>query len=154
MSTAVGARRYTTRFAASRYLYAQLRDSVRVELDGVIRSWGYPGVAAGMEIVWVGAITPADQEPAAIGRGTRQEDYLVNIYVDVAVDTADPADVGARQEELVHVIEDIVHDDAHLGGAVMWAQVVEVSTALETQPATESVYAGTVRVQVGCQARI
>lgn len=154
MSAAVGARGFTTRFAVSRYLFEQVEASDNPAFAGTTRSWGYPGEDAGDEIVWVGGVDRADQEAASIGRGTRQEDYTVAVYLDVALDTADPADVNARLEALTHAVEALVHADARLGGLVVWAQVTDVSTVRDTGPATGSTYGGVVLVRVACEARI
>lgn len=154
MSAAVGARGFTTRFAVSRYLFEQIEASDNPEFAGTTRSWGYPGEKAGDEIVWVGGVDPADQEAASIGRGTRAEDYTVSVYLDVALDTADPADVNARLEALTKAVEALVHADARMGGLVMWAQVTQVTTVRDTAPLTGSTKGGIVLVRVSCEARI
>ena len=147
-------RRYTTAFAASEKLY-ELTDAA---FPGAVQvSWGYPGVDAGAELVWVGEFESADQEPAAIGQGRRNESYHVSIYVDVAMETADPADVNVRVAEHVRVLEEVLADNPTLDGALHsdgWAEIADVETVVATQPATDTAFAGVARVRVACRARI
>lgn len=150
-------RRYTTAYAASRALHELLEVRLTDQQPGVTAAWGWPGVDAADEFVWVGEVESADQETAEIGRGARDEAYTIFVYVDVASRTHDMVAIGARVGELVREVEDVVHDNPSLSDALRadgWAQVAGVETIVPTRPATESAWLHVARISVACAARI
>lgn len=151
MTVAIQSRGFTTTFAASERL-AELLAAHNFG-SGVKVSWGYPGEAAAAEIVWVGGFESADQEPAAVGQGRRDESYLISVFVDIVLQGKDPAVAARRAGELVRGVEQVVAEHHGLDGVVMWAQVADVETVVEPMVMESGV--GTVqRVRVGCRSRI
>jgi hypothetical protein len=152
----VSERPYTTAFAASEKL-AELVAAGLASEPAVKVSWGYPGEGAPPELVWVGEFQDAEQEARSVGQRRRTEMYEVAVYVDVAMNAAEPEPVNRRIAVLTKAVEAVVHDQPHLGdvlGNDGLAQVAGVDTVVTTMPLTETAYGGVVKVRVSCRARI
>lgn len=144
----------STAFEAARKLHELL--DARTDLGEATVWRGYPGEQAGAELVWIGGIDRSTQSTQALGQRARDETYTVPVYLDVALNTNDPADVWDRVEALFHVVEDTVRQHPRLDGVVnKWAEIDgSPDTIVEAQPVTDTAYGAVVRVDVACQARI
>lgn len=81
-------------------------------LGGVAVAYGPPppGVLAGREFVWVGAITHT-QAAAALGRRRRSDEYEIEVVCDVrGADRVDHQELTERAYELAAAVEDTVRD--------------------------------------------
>lgn len=147
------ARTWTTAFEATRKLHELL--DARTDLGDATVWRGYPGEQAGPEIVWIGGLENVSQQTQSLGQRARDESYVVPVYIDVAMNTGNPADVWDRIEALFHIVEEVVHDNVRLGGVVnKWAEIDGApDTVVEAQPISDTAFAGVVRVDVACQSR-
>lgn len=150
------ARKFTTAYQASENLYDLAVD--RFSTWAVQVWWGYPGAeTAAAELVWVSLPDSADQDAATLGQQSRDENYLLDLYIDVARNTQDPAEVNRRIAEVFREAESMVHDNRNLVPDMtpnFRAEVSDLETIVETQPLSGQSYGGVVRLRVGCWARI
>lgn len=149
------AREFTTAFQASENLYDLAVD--RFSTWTVQVWWGYPGERADPELLWVSLPDSSDQDAAAFGQRSRDENYLIDVYVDIARNTSDPAEVNRRIAEVFREAESLVHDNPNLVPAMTpnhRAEASDLETIVETQPLSDKSYGGVVRLRVGCWARI
>lgn len=143
---------YTKTFATASSLYDLLK--ARTDLGGAGVYWGYPGETGPPEFIWIGGFESSEQTPRSLGRRMQDESFVLRVYVDIALETADPADANVRAEELVQIIEDTVHQDYTLGGVLAKAGTVEgIDTVIESQPVTDTAYGTVLVVRIACETR-
>ena len=123
----------------------------RPGLDGVGVHYGDPGAIAGKEVIWIGDVRVADQEPVAIRTAPIKREEVFELWVTVDVfGKANAEKNETRTLEIVNELEELLSTDPKLSGSVeglLWALVTEMSLKTDHTgdgPATRAV----VTVQV------
>ena len=90
------------------------------EMAGVKISFADPGENALKENVWLGRIYDNEHDPVALkaGRRRREENFTLEIYVDVGGTRLTPERCETRALELGLLIEEYLADNPKLDGAV------------------------------------
>ncbi len=104
------------------------------------------------EVIVVGGTTNSDQDWSLLGGRRRQEDYYLQLWINVEAPTQREATV--RAVEILGVVETAVRSTPNLGGAVPAGQWVEIRNPLLTEgPGTES-YEAEISFDIHVKARI
>lgn len=145
-------RRFMTAMAASEALYDLLTGGMSIEVW-----WGFPGYPSAPEMCWVRTPESTDQDASALGQRRRDEQYLLDVIVEVGKNTQDPGEVNRALATHLRSIEQLVDANDNLipdSNPDHRAGVSAIDTVVDTQPLSEQSYHGAMRLRVGCWARI
>lgn len=113
-------------------------------------TWGWPKVAQ-RDMLLIGEVPKAQQEPAALGKRTRREAYELVIKIKVERKTSDQSVVTERAYDIADEIEECLWEDFTIGGTVLQAQF---SIGQLEEFAGDDVRAAVVTASVLCEARL
>jgi hypothetical protein len=114
-------------------------------------SWGVPRTIE-RETIVVGGTQNGDQDWSLLGGRRRQEDYYLQVWINVEHTTQQAA--TTRAVELLGVVETELRATPHLNGAVPAGQWVEIrNPRLDEAPGPES-YEAEISFDVHVKARI
>lgn len=114
-------------------------------------SWGVPRTVD-REAIVIGGTQNGDQEWSLLGGRRRQEDYYLQVWVNVEHTTQKDATI--RAVELLGVVETELRANPHLNGAVPAGQWAEIrSPRLVEAPGTDS-YEAEISFDIRVKARI
>lgn len=114
-------------------------------------SWGVPRTIE-REAIVVGGTQNGDQDWSLLGGRRRQEDYYLQVWINVEHTTQQAA--TTRAVELLGVIETELRATPHLNGAVPAGQWAEIrNPRLDEAPGTES-YEAEISFDIHVKARI
>jgi len=125
-----------------------------VDLTGVTRTWAAPTKDEEYteEHVWLGDVSQTEKW-ASLGAQKRDEDYTVEVVVQVTRPGDDEITVETRAWQLQAAVTAAVRADVTLAGVLsQWAEVV--STRMETRPAGPSSWLAKGTLLVHCRSRI
>ncbi len=135
-----------------------VKDALIALLDAATWPGSKPQISFGIprtierEVIVVGGTTNSDQDWSLLGGRRRQEDYYLQLWINVEAPTQREATV--RAVELLGVVETAVRATPNLGGAVPPGQWVEIRNPLLTEgPGTES-YEAEISFDIRVKARI
>ncbi len=104
------------------------------------------------EVIVLGGTTNSDQGWSLLGGRRRDEDYYLQLWINVEHTTQREA--TARAVEILGVIETVVRATPNLGGAVPSGQWVEIRNPILTEgPGSES-YEAEISFEIRVKARI
>lgn len=95
-------------------------------LANVQVTYGFPAAHMQDEFIWLGDVTPSQQEPVFLGRQSRNEDYTLELLVRVRRRTASQQTVTERAFAIAGVIETLLRTDPSVGNVVRTAIVTSM----------------------------
>lgn len=135
-----------------------VKDAIIALLDAATWPGSKPQISFGIprtierEVIVVGGTTNSDQDWSLLGGRRRQEDYYLQLWINVEAPTQREATV--RAVEILGVVETAVRATPNLGGAVPVGQWVEIRNPILTEgPGTES-YEAEISFDIRVKARI
>lgn len=135
-----------------------VKDAIIALLDAATWPGSKPQISFGIprtierEVIVVGGTTNSDQDWSLLGGRRRQEDYYLQLWINVEAPTQREATV--RAVEILGVVETAVRATPNLGGAVPVGQWVEIRNPILTEgPGTES-YEAEISFDIHVKARI
>ena len=137
--------------AAKDALYDLIVADASVVAAKVQVSYGWPSPHQARELIWIGDVE-GEQNAAALGKQRREETYKMTLKVDVLREGNDQKSASERAFVIAGWIENILRNDATLGGVVRTA---EIEGPLELKEnATDKARNSGGTLSIYCTARI
>jgi hypothetical protein len=132
-----------------------LYDALTAGLGGVQVSYGHPSAAlVERQVVYVGDVQMDYSVPVMrAGRQPRQEEFTVEVIVNVAPARGEPSEAEAEAFALLAAVEDVVADDPTLGGVdgLLWVRFDSGRVVTDLGPEGPICL---IAVEVACAARL
>lgn len=123
-------------------------------LSGVLVAWGVPGeVPEQRERVYIDDATDIRRDWATLGRYTLEENYGLQLLVEVYQEGDDQRACEERMWVIVALVERAVLTDITLAGTLKWGAKPGAITEQKTLPASDG-WLSYARMRIDCGARL
>lgn len=129
--------------------------AARAGLAGVQVEYSHPLEGIDDEALYLGESRGTSQIPTVrAGRKARQEQYIIDVWVEVNRDGPTPQDASERSWALVGEVEDMLADDPSLGlSQPFWAVLAEAEQGVYVDDSRRG-YVSRIRLGIQCEARL